>query len=42
MNAGAPGGLWTGAGGLRLVIAVVGTVILARKPRKGELTGSAQ
>ena len=25
-----------------LVIAVVGTVILARKPRKGELTGSAQ
>ena len=25
-----------------LVIAVIGTVILARKPRKGELTGSAQ
>ncbi len=25
-----------------LVIAVVGTVILARKPRKGELTGSTQ
>lgn len=24
MNAGAPGGLWVGAGGLRLVIAVVG------------------